>query len=143
MKRAVLDDHLLRDLLADEPSAGLTRLLVNHQPCTTNLYLLRLCKSTVSAQGGQLTGSWSLDRRLALGRKLLEIDSEVEIMPMQTIAMRMAEIGNTQRVSTLGAEAIAASEYLKAVLVVWVGDDGLGIRTAAKAHGVAYRTIKQ
>jgi hypothetical protein len=46
-----------------------------------------------------------------------------------------------QRVSTLGAEAVAAAEHLEASLCVWDGDDGPGIREAARAAGVTYRTI--
>ena len=143
MKKAVLDDHLLRDLLADDMSPGLVRLLASHDPCTTNLYLLRLGKSVVSARGGQLTGAWAPELRLALGRKLVEVSSSIEIVPMQTLAMHMAEIADKHRVSTLGAEAIAASEHLRASLVVWAGDDGPGIRTAAKAGRVVYRTMKR
>ena len=143
MKKVVLDDHLLRDALADELSASLTRLLSTHDPCTTNLYLLRLCKSVVSARGGQLTGSWRPEQRLALGRKLVTVTSSIEILPMQVLTMRMAEIASAHRVSSLGAEAIAAAEYQQGLLAVWVGDDGLGIRTAAKANRVAYRTIKR
>lgn len=142
MNKAVLDDHLLRDFLANEPSKALTRVLATHQPCTTNLYLFRLCKSIVSARGGQLTGSWSSEQRLALGRRLVAIPPSIEIVPLQSVAMRMAEIADAYRVSTLGAEAIAAAEYLQAPLVVWVGDDGIGIRGAAKAHRITYRTIK-
>jgi hypothetical protein len=143
VKKVVLDDHLLRDALADELSPSLTRLLSTHDPCTTNLYLLRLCKSVVSARGGQLTGSWTPEQRLALGRKLVTVSSSIEIVPMQVLTMRMAEIADAHRVSSLGAEAIAAAEYQQGLLAVWVGDDGLGIRTAAKANRVAYRTIKR
>ena len=57
--------------------------------------------------------------------------------------MRMAEIADANRVSTIGAEAIAAAEHLQGALAVWVGDDGLGIRAAAKANRIAYRTIKR
>jgi hypothetical protein len=143
VNKVVLDDHLLRDLLADERSIALRRLLQTHDPCTTNLYLLRLCKSVVSARGGQLTGSWTPLQRLALGKKLVNVPSSIEIVPLQILAIRMAEIADTSRVSTLGAEAIAAAEYLRGPLAVWAGDDGLGIRTGAKVNRVAYRTIKR
>lgn len=143
MKKVVLDDHLLRDVLADELSPSLTRLLSTHDPSTTNLYLLRLCKSVVSARGGQLTGSWTPEQRLALGRKLVTVSSSIEIVPMQVLTMRMAEIANAHRVSSLGAEAVAAAEHQQGLLAVWVGDDGHGIRTAAKANRVAYRTINR
>ena len=36
---ALLDDHLLRDLLADNPSTDLIQVLENHEAATTNLYL--------------------------------------------------------------------------------------------------------
>jgi hypothetical protein len=143
VKKVVLDDHLLRDVLADELSGSLARLLTTHEPCTTNLYLLRLCKSVVSARGGQLTGFWNPEQRLALGRKLMVVPATIEIVPMQVLTMRMAEIADVHRVSSLGAEAIAAAEYLQGPLTVWAGDDGLGIRTAAKAHRVAYRVLKR
>ncbi len=143
MKKVVLDDHLLRDLLADDLSAALTRLLSTHDPCTTNLYLLRLCKSVASARGGQLTGSWTPEQRLALGRTLVTVTSSIEIVPMQFLTMRMAEIALAHRVSSLGAEAIAAAEYMQGPLAVWVGDDGVGIRTTAKANRVTYRIIKR
>ena len=52
MSRAILDDHLLRDLLAADAPAGLVELLAAYEPATTNLYLYRLSKSVASARGG-------------------------------------------------------------------------------------------
>lgn len=63
MTRAVLDDHLLRDLLSDDMSEALHRVLADHEPATTNLYLYRLARSVVSATGGALTGSLSAEQR--------------------------------------------------------------------------------
>lgn len=139
--RAVLDDHLVRDLLADDLSKGLAQLLREHEPATTNLFVYRLCKSVVSAQGGALTGSWGLEARQALGRRLLTLPDDVEIVPIRLLAYRMAEIAGAHRVSTLGAEAVAAAERLEALLCVWRGDDGPGIRAAAAALDVGYRAI--
>jgi hypothetical protein len=139
----VLDDHLLRDLLADDPARQLVRLLRQHEPATTNLYLHRLCRSVVSARGGTLTGSWSLEQRRALGRRLVEPPASIEIVPIRTIAYRMAEVADAHHVSTLGAEAVAAAEHLSAPLCVWDGDDGPGIRAAAAAVGVRYRTVSR
>ncbi len=39
MTKALLDDHLLRDLLAGDVGDELGRILHDHQPATTNLYL--------------------------------------------------------------------------------------------------------
>jgi predicted nucleic acid-binding protein len=138
---ALLDDHLLRDLLAHNVSADLSEVLDQQDAATTNLYLYRLSRSVVSARGGALTGSWPSQQRRELGRRLLELPESVQVVPVRAIAYRMAEIADAHRVSTLGAEAAAAAEYLSAALYVWEGDDGPGIRTAVTAVGAPYRTV--
>jgi len=141
VSRALLDDHLLRDLLADDLSDDLARLLHEHEPATTNLYLYRLCKSVVSAPGGALTGSWPVELRRELGQRLLTLPDSIEVVPIRLLAYRMAEISDSQRVSTLAAEAVAAAVHLNAPLCVWKGDDGSGIRAAVAAMHATYRTI--
>lgn len=141
MSRAVLDDHLLRDLLADSASTGLTQILADHEPATTNLYLVRLCRSALAATGGALTGSWPEATRRELGRQLVALPSNIAVVPMRTIAFRMAELVHGHRLSTLSAEAAAAAEHLKAPLCVWTGDDGPRLRAAVSAIGGEYRTI--
>jgi hypothetical protein len=138
---ALLDDHLLRDLLAHNVSIDLAQVLDREDPATTNLYLYRLSRSVVSARGGALTGSWPSQERRELGRRLLELPESVQVVPMRAIAYRMAEIADSLRVSTLGAEAAAAAEHLSATLYVWEGDDGPGIRRAVTAVGAPYRTV--
>jgi hypothetical protein len=138
---ALLDDHLLRDVLADDLSRTLRTLLRRHEPATTNLYLHRLCKSVVSARGGALTGAWPPEQRRELGRRLSSLPAEIQVVPMRTLAFRMAEIADAHRVSTLGAEAVAAAESLGGPLCVWEGDDGPRIRSAAVAFGVTYRAL--
>lgn len=141
MSRAILDDHLLRDLLAGDLPSELARVLDQHEPATTNLYLYRLSRSVVSARGGALTGGWTAEQRQALGASLLSLPDSTEIVPIRTIAQRMAEIAESYRVSTLGAECVAAAEHLDAPLCVWSGDDGTGIRAAMAALGLDHRTI--
>jgi hypothetical protein len=138
---AVLDDHLLRDLLADEVSDDLAEVLADHGPATTNFYYLRLCKSVVSARGGRLVGSWPVERRVALGRTLIALPDSITVVPLRLIGFRMAELADTHRVSNLGAEAVAAAEHLGAHLCVWDGDDGPGIRDALSSIGGTYRTV--
>jgi hypothetical protein len=138
---ALLDDHLLRDLLARNLSTDLAQVLDQHEPATTNLYVYRLAKSAVSARGGALTGSWPAEQRRELGRGLLALPEPIQVVPMRALAYRMAEIADTHRVSTLGAEAAAAAEHLSAALYVWEGDDGPGIRSAVTAIGGPYRTV--
>lgn len=143
MTRALLDDHLVRDLLADEVSEELAELLAEHEPATTNLYYVRLCRSVVSARGGRLTGSWPVERRRELGGTLLALPEHIEVVPVRSLAYRMAELADTHRLSTLGAEAVAAAEHLSAPLCVWEGDDGPGIRAATADIGSPYRTISR
>jgi hypothetical protein len=141
VSQVVLDDHLLRDVLADEQGRRLARLVEQNELATTNLYYVRLCKSVVAARGGALTGGWSGERRRELGRRLLDLPESILILPMRLIGYRVAELAGSQRVSTLGAEAVAAAEHLGASLCVWDGDDRPGIREAARANRVTYRTI--
>jgi len=138
---ALLDDHLLRDFLAGHPSNDLLQILENHEPATTNLYLYRLSRSVVSAQGGALTGSWPVEQRRELGRSLVVLPEAVQVVPMRSLTFRMAEIADGHRVSTLGAEAAAAAAHLGASLFVWDGDDGPSIRAAVIAVGAHYRTV--
>ncbi len=141
MSNVVLDDHLLRDLLADNVGAELSQVLVDHEPATTNLYVVRLCRSVAAAAGGALTGSWPVDARRALGRRLVALPDDVAVVPMRTLAFRMAELAHEHRLSTLSSEAAAASEHLNAPLCVWVGDDGPRLRAAMASIGGEYRTI--
>lgn len=143
MTPAVLDDHLLRDWLSGEISDGLAAALADHRPATTNLYFVRLCRSVVGARGGRLTGAWSAERRKQLGRRLLVLPEDVTIVPIRGLGFRVAELADSHRLSTLGAEAVAAAEHLSAPLVVWEGDDGPGIRAAAAALGTVYRTVRR
>lgn len=143
MTRAVIDDHLLRDLLSGEVSDGLAQVLTDHEPATTNLYLLRLCRSVVSSAGGALTGSWPIRARQALGRQLVSLPGDIEVVPVRALAYRMAELVGAFRLSTLGAEAVAAAEHLAGPLCVWTGDDGPNIRSALAELNGDYRTISR
>ncbi|MGI8806570.1 MAG: hypothetical protein ACR2KK_01705 [Acidimicrobiales bacterium] len=143
MTSAVLDDHLLRDLLSDDIGEALAAVLAEHQPATTNLYYVRLCKSVLSARGGRLTGSWPAERRQALGRTLLVLPEAVTVVPIRALGFRMAELTDAHRLSTLGAEAVAAAEHLGAPLVVWEGDDGPAIRAVATSMAGGYRALSR
>ena len=141
MTQAILDDHLLRDLLADEASTELEDILRVHEPATTNLYLVRLCRSAVGSAGGALTGSWPASARRALGQRLVALPDHIEVVPIRTLAFRMAELADGYGLSTLGAEAVAAAEHLTGALCVWEGDDGPRIRATVAALDGEYRTV--
>lgn len=141
MSRVILDDHLLRDLLADEADPALSRTLADNSPATTNLYLVRLCRSVVRSSGGALTGAWPRAAQRALGDRLVILDEDVQIVPMRSIAFRMAELAATFGLSSLGAEAVAAAEFLAAPLCVWSGDHGPRIGAAMAGIGADYRLL--
>ena len=143
MTLVVLDDHLLRDLLALRVSAEFSRVMTTHEPATTNLYLLRLCRSVVGAPGGALTGSWPSEMRQILGGRLVDLLEVIDIVPIRTLAFRMAELISKYRLSSLGAEAVAAAEHLAAPLCVWSGDDGPRIRAAVTDIGGDYLTVSR
>ena len=63
------------------------------------------------------------------------------MVPIRAIACRIAEIADVHRVSTLGAEAAAAAEQLRATLCVWKGDHGPGIKGAVISVGAMYETV--
>jgi hypothetical protein len=137
----VVDDHLLRAAPTSEGDRRLRRLVEAKEIATTNLYYIRLYKSVVAAGGGKLTGGWSDERRRELGRRLIQLPESVRILPMSVIGYRVAEVALVHRVSTLGAEAVAAAEQLRAPLWVWDRDDGPNIREAARRNRVPYRTV--
>ena len=105
------------------------------------MYYLRLCRSAVAATGGALTGSWTLARRLALGRSLITLPDRIRVVPLRALAFDMAELAETHGLSSLGAEAIGAARALDAPLYVAERDDGPRVRAAADAEGIAYRTV--
>jgi hypothetical protein len=78
---------------------------------------------------------------VALARQLVDLPADIEVVPMQLLAVDMAELAAQHRLSTLGAEAIAATRWLRASLADWDGDDGPGIRSAAEALSIRYRTV--
>lgn len=141
MTSIVIDDHLLRDVLAGDVNQGFQKMLAPHSLATTNLYYVRLCRSVVSAPGGRLTGSWSGERRHALGRVLTVLPGRISIPPLRDLAFRVAELIEAHHVSTLGAEALATAELLSAPLAVWAGDDGPRIRAAAATLDIEYRVV--
>jgi hypothetical protein len=138
---AVVDDHLLRDLLSEDVGEALATVLADHEPATTNLFYVRLCKSVASARGGRLTGSWPAQRRVALGRILLVLPHAIAVVPLRALGFRIAELTETFRLSALGAEAVATAEHLGAPLVVWEGDDGPSVRAAMSTLGGGYQPI--
>jgi hypothetical protein len=137
----VLDDHLLRDVLAGEQRRLLSRLVTSDELATTNLYYVRLCKNVVGA--ARWSSHWGWVRRAATRTRTPPIGSARFDCDPTDAPHRLpsGRVGTRHASFDSGAEAVAAAELLNASLCVWEGDDGPSIRSAARAAGVTYRTL--
>ncbi len=137
----VVDDHLLRDWMARRDE-DLLRAIDGEPIATTNLWYARLCKSAASAGGGALLGGWGVEEKRALIAGLVALPEAVIVVPMRHLAWAMGElVADHDGLSTLGAEAVAATIELDAGLLVSARDDGPGIRRCCVALGVGYNTL--
>jgi hypothetical protein len=139
----VVDDHLLGDIMGGMTPRTLASLLRRNDVGTTNLYYFRLCRAALSGRGGALTGSWSAERRQHAARALTVLAPGVSVLPMRDLTYRMAELARDYPLSTLGAEAVAATEASGGRLCVWDGDDGPNIRACCRTLGIRYQTISR
>ena len=137
----VLDDHLLRDWMARRDNA-LVDAIGGDDVATTNLWYARLCKSAARATGGALLQGWKADERRSLIAGLVALPDEIVVVAMRHLAWKMGElIADHKGLSTLGAEALAATIELNARLLVSTRDDGPGIRQSCATLGVAYAAL--
>lgn len=141
MSVVIVDDHLLGDIIGDTVPPPLAKVLRQTDVATTNHYHYRLCKAALAGRGGALTGRWSAARREQAALALIDLSADITVLPMRTLAFRMAVLARDHQVSALGAEAVAAAEAHEGRLLVWEGDDGQRIRVCCAAVGVGYRTI--
>ena len=146
----LLDDHLLRDLVAEELSTELDAAI--DEFATTNLWLARLAGAlTHDGPGGALSsGLRSLDDDAVsrFRRELRERIDEVTIVPMRDLVWSMAELQQHHRnsarmLSTAMAEALAAAHHLDATIAVASTDVGPGLQAAASADNVRFRVISR
>jgi hypothetical protein len=137
----VIDDHLLRDWLAN-PDRDLTDALRDATVATTNLWYARLCKSAARAGSGALLARWGPEERRALVASLVALPGDVVVLPMRDLAWRMGElVVDHSGLSTLGAEAVAAAIELDAAVLVSSRDDGPGIRRCCELLRIEYDTL--
>ncbi len=137
----VVDDHLLRDWMARRDEA-LSDAVADESVATTNLWYTRLCKSAARATGGALLEGWSIADRRSLVAGLVALPDDIVVVPMRDLAWKMGElVADHNGLSTLGAEAVAATLALDARLLVSARDDGPGMRRCCAALGVTYEAL--
>lgn len=137
----LLDDHLLRDWMVG-PDPALRRAVRRDDLATTNLWYARLCKSAAGQRGGALLGAWDPAERDALVAAVVALPDEFAVIPMRELAWRMGQLVSEHHgLSTLGAEAVAAAETLRARLLVSSRDDSPGIRESCRTLRLRYGTL--
>lgn len=144
----VLDDYLVRDLVADRLSPELSAIDDNY--ATTNLWLFRLA-GALSRQGlgGRLAGpvkELGPTRVARFRQELADRLQTLTIVPMQEIVWSMAELqaghGDEGRnLSAAMAEALAAAELLGAGIAVADVNVGPGLEASAATDGVPFHVI--
>ena len=100
MSRAVLDDHLLRDLLADQVSDRLARVPADHEPATTNLYLMTLARQREADHPGDSIPVYESEVLAIINRKKPN-QYRVAADLMDRIRRLAAKTGEPQRFHTL------------------------------------------
>ena len=149
MASVVVDDHLLRDILAGERTSDLGGLAPDGV-ATTGLWLFRLCSSLADPEvAGKLAALVSglpadvQDRFLA---QITALPDEIEVVPMRDLSWSMAQLQHRHRsegrgMSALMVEALAAADRLGAGIAVSTHDVGPNLRDSATADGIAFHIL--
>jgi hypothetical protein len=149
MTSFVVDDHLLRDILAGERSADLGGI-APAGIATTGLWLFRLCSSfadpvTADKFSAPVTGlPGGMQERFRA--QLVTLPDEIEVVPMRDLSWSMARLQTRHRakgraMSAAMVEALAAAHRLGAGIAVSRHDVGPSLRAASKADGIRFRAI--
>jgi len=119
------------------------RAVVGGEPlATTNLFYARLCKSAARVGSGALLGALRPAERDAVVAALVRLPDDIEVVPMRQVAWRMGLLVSRERgLSTLGSEAVAAAEVLRARLLASSRDESPGIRHCCTRLRISYETV--
>ncbi len=149
MPATVVDDHLLRDILAchrDETLDGLAPDGV----ATTGLWLFRLCSSFADPTVvGKLSGpvaSLPEDLQVRFRAQLVALPASIEVLSLRDMAWPTALLQTRHRaggrpLSAAMVEALAAAHRLGHAIAVSHNDVGPNLRAAAEADGVAFYVL--
>lgn len=141
--KVLVDDHLLRDWMVG-PDRALRRAVGRGEVATTNLWYARLCKSAARAASGALIGNLREPERQALVAALVRLPDDITVIPLRSLAWRMGVLtAEHDGLSTLGSEAVAAAESLRAKLLVSSRDESPGIRSACRELGIRYSVVER
>jgi hypothetical protein len=146
--RVVIDDHLLRDVLAGDRSPDLGGLATSL--ATTGLWLFRLSSAWAAPEVlGKLTApvaALPADQQELFRARLVALPDEIELLPLRQLAWSMALLQHRHRIegrplSTAMAEALAAAHALHAAIAVSSHDVGPNLKAAAEHDDVAFHIV--
>jgi hypothetical protein len=145
----VVDDHLLRDILAGHRDESLDGLAPDGV-ATTGLWLFRLCSSfadlTVAGKLSRPVVSLPEDLQARFRAQLVTLPPSIEVLSLREMAWPMALLQTRHRaggrsLSAAMVEALAAAHRLGRGIAVSHNDVGPNLRAAAEADGVAFHVL--
>ena len=148
MATVVIDDHLLRDLLAGERGGDLDGLADG--VATTGLWLFRLSSSFADPRSsGKLSApvaAMPVELQDAFRARIVALPPEITVLSMRDLAWPMGQLqarhrGEGRNLSAAMVEALAAAHELGAALAVSQHDVGPNLRAAAEADGVSFHIL--
>jgi len=146
--RVVIDDHLLRDVLAGNRSPDLGGLATSL--ATTGLWLFRLSSAWATPEVlGKLTApvaALPADQQELFRARLVALPDEIELLPLRQLAWSMALLQHRHRIegrplSAAMAEALAAAHALGAAIAVSRHDVGPNLKAAAEQDHLAFHVV--
>ncbi|MBK5224853.1 MAG: hypothetical protein JJE52_18655 [Acidimicrobiia bacterium] len=148
MATVIIDDHLLRDVLAgqlDEDLGGLATDLA-----TTGLWLFRL--SSALAQPGVVgklsapVAALPAENQARFVAQLVTLPENIGVLHLRDLAWSMAQLQHRHRragrqLSAAMVEALAAAHSLGAAIAVSRADVGPNLQLAAEHDGIAFHIL--
>ena len=148
MTSVVIDDHLLRDVLAGDRSPDLGGLATSL--ASTGLWLFRLSSAWATPEVlGKLTApvaALPADQQELFRARLVALPDEIEVLPLRQLAWPMALLQHRHRIegrplSAAMAEALTAAHALGAAIAVSRQDVGPNLKVAAEHDHVAFHIM--
>ena len=149
MARVVIDDHLLRDVLAGQRTADLDGLAPDGV-ATTGLWLFRLCSSFADPRvSGKLTAPVALlpeEQQQSFRAQMIALPPAIAVLSMRDIAWPMAQLQARHRaagrnLSSAMVEALATAHDRGGALAVSRLDVGPNLHAAAEADGIPFHIL--
>lgn len=149
MASTIVDDHILRDILAGSRSETLDGIAPDGV-ATTGLWLFRLCSSfadplVIGRLSGPVVGLPE-DLQARFRAQLIELPASIEVLSLRDLAWPMALLQTRHRrerrsLSAAMVEALAAAHRLGKAIAVSRNDVGPNLRAAALADGVTFHIL--